>query len=411
MTTTEEHPTYTPTRTTSSDVSAGHEALIERARSLVPLLAEHADATEKARRLVPEVEQALRDAGMFKLTVPRRFGGHQADMRTYIAVTSELARGCSSAAWVTMILGGGAFSTSLFSDRAQMDVWGEAPDAAVAGVLTPSATSRKVEGGHVVSGRWMWNSGCYNAQWTVLAAPINDENGQMVDLGLLLVPYSDLTIEDTWYVAGMQGTGSNTAVGDEIFVPDHRIISMLGLSVGQHASEHPEEVEYQAPPVTALTLAILGPQLGIAQAALERTRETLAKGKPIAYSTYQRSIDAPSYQLNFADATSLIDTAKLHAFRAADDIDAWGRAGEFPADLGRARVRMDIAVAATRLREAVDLLLNIGGAGSFAQANPINRIWRDLETASRHGYINSDLSREIYARALLGIEPQVSQAF
>lgn len=411
MTAIDDRPVALKAADLSFDVSAGHEELLARARDLVPLLAAHADQAEKDRRLPAVVEDALREAGMFKLTAPRRFGGHQADMRTYVAVTSELARGCSAAAWVTMILGGGSFSASLFNDQAQQDVWGANPEAAISGVLTPSAQTRKVDGGYRVTGRWMWNSGCFHAQWTVVAAPLVDADGQMIDLGLLLIPYSDLSIEDTWYVAGMQGTGSNTAIGDDIFVPEHRIISMLGLSVGQHQSQHPDEREYQVPPVTALTLAILGPQLGIAQAALERTRETLAKGKPIAYSTYERSIDAPSYQLNFADAASLIDTAKLHAFRAADDIDAWGITGSFPADVDRARVRMDIGVATKRLREAVDLLLNIGGAGSFAQANPLNRIWRDLETATRHGYVNADLAREIYARALLGIEPQVSQAF
>lgn len=66
------------------------------------------------------------------------------------------------------------------------------------------------------------------------------------------------------------------------------------------------------------------------------------------------------------------------------------------------RVRSDIATAATRCRQAVGLLLNVAGAGSFAQANPLQRIWRDLEIISRHGLVNVDIGREIYGRALLG---------
>jgi alkylation response protein AidB-like acyl-CoA dehydrogenase len=74
----------------------------------------------------------------------------------------------------------------------------------------------------------------------------------------------------------------------------------------------------------------------------------------------------------------------------------------------RARARMDSAHAAQRCREAVETLLNVGGTGSFAQVNPLQRIWRDLETSSRHAFVNVNINQEIYGRALLEIEEQVS---
>lgn len=119
--------------------------------------------------------------------------------------------------------------------------------------------------------------------------------------------------------------------------------------------------------------------LGLARAALARVLETVQKGKPIAHSVYQRSIDSPSYQLAIADAAALIDTATLHVYRSADGIDAAPRERIQLDVLTRARVRCDPATAATRCRESVGLLLNAGGASSSAQANPLQRIWRDLE--------------------------------
>jgi alkylation response protein AidB-like acyl-CoA dehydrogenase len=110
-----------------------------------------------------------------------------------------------------------------------------------------------------------------------------------------------------------------------------------------------------------------------------------------------------------ADAVSLIDTATLHALRAADDLDGAVAAGHTLELAARARILMDTAVAARRTREAVDLLLNIGGASSFAESNPIQRIWRDLETASRHALASDNLNREVYGRALLGIEEPISR--
>ncbi|WNI14932.1 hypothetical protein [Actinacidiphila sp. ITFR-21] len=67
---------------------------------------------------------------------------------------------------------------------------------------------------------------------------------------------------------------------------------------------------------------------------------------------------------------------------------------------------MDTAVAATRSREAVDRLVSVNGAGAFARANPLQRIWRDLATTTRHGVVNPDLRREIYGRSLLGLTEQ-----
>lgn len=151
--------------------------------------------------------------------------------------------------------------------------------------------------------------------------------------------------------------------------------------------------------------------LGLARAALARVLETVQKGKPIAHSVYQRSIDSPSYQLAIADAAALIDTATLHVYRSADGIDAAARERIQLDVLTRARVRCDPATAATRCRESVGLLLNAGGASSSAQANPLQRSWRDLETIARHGLVNVDISREIYGRALLGIEEQVMPMF
>ena len=57
-------------------------------------------------------------------------------------------------------------------------------------------------------------------------------------------------------------------------------------------------------------------------------------------------------------------------------------------------------------QKAMDLLLDVQGAGAFALANPMQRIWRDFSIASRHGLSVPGLKDEIYGRALLGAEEQ-----
>ena len=194
------------------DREASDQNLVAAARSLFPHLCERAAEVERARRIPDSTIGELQAAGLFKLFVPRRLGGQEASVRTFLDVTAEVARGCGSTGWVTALINICGWMGALYPERAQQDVWGADPGARIAGVLTPSATAAPVDDGVVLNGRWMFASGCLHASWAVLGHPIVDANGTMIDQGLALVPMRDLRIEDTWFTAGMRGTGSNTLV-------------------------------------------------------------------------------------------------------------------------------------------------------------------------------------------------------
>ncbi|MCX4919028.1 acyl-CoA dehydrogenase family protein [Streptomyces sp. NBC_00687] len=380
----------------------------QRATGLIPLLQRNAARTETDRRVTEENIRALTDAGLFSLTVPRRLGGQQTNLRTFLETTSELARGCGSTAWVATLINVCNWLVGLYPERTQQEVWGDDPHARVCGVLAPSATSREAEGGHVVTGRWGFASGSLHSQWAAVGIPLTDSSGRLTDQGMALIPMSDLTVEDTWYVAGMRGTGSNTLVADEVFVPAHRIMSVSKAVTGAYGTERHDEALYRSAFVPVLSLVLAGPQVGLARAGMDLVSASLAKGKGISYTFYERACEAPSTQIQIAEAAQLIDTARLHLLRAADDIDTWAAKDEYMPLPVRARVRMDTGYVARRSREALDLLLSVQGAGSFAEASPLQRIWRDQETGSRHAIVNPAISGELYGRALLGIEEQVT---
>ena len=88
--------------------------LVSRATSLRPLLERNAERTDAERRLPGEVVQALKETGLCKLMVPRRFGGYQTSIRTYIDVMSELGCGCGSTAWVASLINVCAWLAALF---------------------------------------------------------------------------------------------------------------------------------------------------------------------------------------------------------------------------------------------------------------------------------------------------------
>ncbi|GAA1186275.1 acyl-CoA dehydrogenase family protein [Pseudonocardia alaniniphila] len=378
------------------------------ARELVPLLRSHAAETERLRDLAPAVDAALRAGGFYTLTAPRKFGGREAGVRTIIEVYSELGRGCGSSAWVGKIHCGAAHMASLFCDEARQDVWGEDGSAVVSASLNGSAsnTAHAVPGGFTISGEWRYASGVHQAQWLVCKLAVEQEGSGEQDLRLALIPASEVSIVNTWDMAGMEGTGSDSFTVRDLFVPAHRTLPLASAMDDSLRSRDDLESVYRASVPSMLGLSVAGPVIGMARGALEHVMSMLAQGRPVTGSTYTNAIDFPSVQLAVADVASLIDTAELHAYRAADDIEAASLRGDHLDVAARARIRMDTGVVMLRCREAVERLLDLGGTSAFARSNALQRYWRDVSTATRHALVSPSLNREIYGRALLGITEQ-----
>ncbi len=386
---------------TATDTTTVRDQILGRIRELRPLLEANAAKTESDRRVVEENITALRDADAFRIMVPKRFGGLETDIRTKLEVSREVAMGCGSTAWVTALMNVCAFFTSLGNERLQHDVWGSDPDARVSGVFNPTATTKRVDGGYVVNGAWNWTSGCLHSDWAFLGVPLVDEAGEFVQPAMALMPYADLEIEDTWFTTGMRGTASNTVHARDVFVPDHRLMSVPGLLTHDYDTPFKDEVLYRSAFIPVAALILVGPQLGLAQAALDYVIEKGHK-RGIAYTEYELQRDAPTFQLAIAKAATLVDTAHLFAYRAADDIDDAARADRTMTYVERARVRMDTGHAAESAREAIRVLCSAHGASSFAESSPMQRWWRDSEIASRHAVVSPEISAQVYGRALMG---------
>ncbi|MER6026256.1 acyl-CoA dehydrogenase family protein [Streptomyces sp. NPDC001851] len=379
-----------------------------RAAALVELLRRNAARTEQDRCVAAENIAALDEAGLFSLTVPQRLGGHQERIRTLVEVSSELGRGCGSTAWTTSLINISGWLIGLYPQRAQREVYAQDPGTRACAVLPPQGTGRTVDAGSIVTGRWGFASGCLHARWALLGMTLTDERGERLDQALALVPMDQLTIEDTWHVAGMRGTGSNTLIADGVFVPAHRILSVTHALQGTCPTEFKDETLYRAAFVPTLALSLAGPLLGLARGAMELVLASLATGRGISHTHYAQAREAPSTQIQLAEAASLIDTATLHLMRAADDVDSWAASGQCMPLVNRTRTRMDIGTVARCSRDAVDLLLSIQGTRSFSDDSPLQRIWRDLGTGTRHAMVNPAIATEMYGRALLGIEDQIT---
>src|SRR5579862_372595 len=88
---------------TRAKASAGADE-VGRARALVPILAAREQEATAARDVPTETIDDFRRAGLLRLLQPRRFGGDQASVGTFMEVVETLAEGCASSAWVYAVL-------------------------------------------------------------------------------------------------------------------------------------------------------------------------------------------------------------------------------------------------------------------------------------------------------------------
>ncbi len=386
-----------------ADIPPPDYALVARAAAVFDRIRPRAQENEDQRFVSADVADMIGDEGLFHIVVPRRHGGAGANFRTFIDAVAEIGRADGGTGWATALLNVCAWVVTLFPERAQKEVFTGSPLNRVCGVFAPSSTAERVEGGYRVTGEWTYASGSTHAQWCTVGIPLGvDATGAPIP-ALALVPMTDITIKDVWHVAGMRASGSNTLIAKDVFVPDHRVQAFEDLATGNYGNGDPAEASQHASFLPVAEIILVAVQIGLARAAIELT---LQKGatKSVAYTVFSQAKDSPAHQIKLAEAASDADQAYLLVVRACADIDRAAR-DRAPLDMRtRGRIRMDAGQAAKLSREAINRLLSVNGAGSFAQVNPLQRIWRDSEVASRHAFVLPEFASLIYGRALFGID-------
>ncbi|MFF2331328.1 MULTISPECIES: acyl-CoA dehydrogenase family protein [unclassified Streptomyces] len=376
--------------------------LVKRARELAPLIRENAVKTEQDRRLAEEVVVALREAGLFRLTTPTRFGGYDLGMSDLLSIIVEVGKACGSAGWnLSIDTASTRFALDGMPESALSDVFGDNPDAYVISTAHLSTTkAARAEGGFRVTGTFPWSSGCEIADWAyVPVVQIHEDGKETTDLVGFVAPMSDLKIERTWHSAGLSGSGTHTVVVDDLFVPEHRAVAFSFADLVGEDQRDSMLIQGSAQSLAAIVGAALG--------AVEVTRQTLDKKRPITYVNYEAASDAPSVQMWFAEATHLIETAHLHLVEVGKSLDGKSETDTMPW-AERARIRMHERSAQEKSRAGVEKLLDVVGGSAFALSNPLQRLWRDIAVMSRHNALNAPIILEDYSRALLDVHPAVT---
>jgi alkylation response protein AidB-like acyl-CoA dehydrogenase len=372
---------------------------LDAARKLAPLIRASADAIEAARELPRPLFEALADAGMFHLALPRALGCPELDLPTYVQVIEEIGKADASTGWC--VNQGAIYAT--YAARMPRDtaraIWIDTPRAVVAN--TPAATARAVvvPGGYRVTGRQGFSTGCRHAAWVAAHAQII-ENGQVrqesgaPETRYLFVPVAEAELLDTWKVRGMRGTGTHHFAVNDVFVPAERTV----LSVTAPLLEHGPL--YKVPRTLCFASGDAAVALGMARSSLDTFVELAGAKTPRAMEALLR--DQSMIQVGVGQAEA--DLRSARAFLTETVREVWQHVTTVgaPSLEQRATLRLATTHAIRLAARVIDTVYNAAGATAAYESHLLQRHFQDIHVITQH--LQGRLSHyELVGRHWLGL--------
>jgi len=377
---------------------------IEQARALAPIVEQWRDIGEQERHMPRPLFEALRDVGVFRMSVPKAVGGAEVDEETIVQAIEELARQDGSVGWNVMIASNAAVAAAYLPVAALREVYRGGPNTVIAGALLPQGAAIPVPGGFRLTGRWTFASGCHQADWMVGSSTVMAHGTPRLrpdgrpDIRTFFLPVGDCEILDTWHTAGLRGTGSHDWQVTDVFVPEERSFPVLRDGSSEPGSLYIKDfAAYAGPRVAAVAL-------GLAREAIASfTALAMAKTPVLATSTLATQHTTHE---RVGRAEALLRAGRAFLYETVRELPYSPTWSEALSDDRRASIRLASAHAAQNAAEAVDLMFNAAGTTSIYTSSRLKRCFRDVHVATQHVAV-APSNIEMVGQYFLGLGLQV----
>jgi alkylation response protein AidB-like acyl-CoA dehydrogenase len=373
---------------------------LEAARALAPLIRASAEETEAQRELPRPLFEAMADAGLFRLGLPRTLGGAEMDLPSYIEVIEEIGRADASTAWVTNQVSIFATYAARMPTAAARAIWVDPPRSVVANTPLANAQAVVVPGGYRVTGRQGFSTGCRHASWLAAHATVTEQGRPRLDEGqpemrYLFVPRAQAELLDTWQVRGMRGTGTHHFAVQDVFVPEERTVKSVTAPLVERGPL------YRLPRTLVFASGDAAVALGTARSCLAAFMELATTKTPRAMDALLR--DQAMVQHDVGRAEARLRSGRAFLFEAVREIwDAVVGTGGVTLDQ-RANLRLATTHGIRLAVEVVDIVYALAGATAAYESSPIQRHFQDVHVMSQH--LQARLAHyELVGRHWLGLK-------
>ncbi|WP_054814613.1 acyl-CoA dehydrogenase family protein [Nocardia arizonensis] len=367
-----------PTASAAADPDTATAEWLAVLAEVVPVIQKCRETIETQRGLTPALVDTLRDAGLYRLWVPRELGGYEVHPLTMLAIVAEVARHDGSVAWALMAGANSALLAARMPREGGQEVFGD-PRGIIAGSLHDGGTARAVTGGYLLSGQWRLASGCREATWIIASARVSDAGDDRTVLGdrphTFLVPRTECTVLETWNAVGMRGSGTHEFAIAETFVPSHRVIEPPMRTVIDGPLYRPAMAHFINPPLAALALGIAGDAIAVFTEIALRKRSRNSDQVIAARHSIQEKV---------GEAHGLVDSGWAYLREATRELWAAAQHRE-PIDRSlTAKIMLSTASATANAVRTVNTLYTAAGSTSIMEANRLARCFRDVNVVNHH---------------------------
>jgi alkylation response protein AidB-like acyl-CoA dehydrogenase len=393
-----------------ADIDA--QPLVQAARALHPAIREHREELDREQRMPPALFAQLREAGFYKMVIPRSLGGLQVDPLTYLRVVETLAEGTGSVGWNLGNGGVGQLVTLGLPQDGVEEIYGKRADTVIAGTAVPGGgKATPVPGGYRVTGHWQFGSGCNEASWMLGSfqvigddgEPRRHPDGSAYWRGVFARGEVEI-VPGSWDVTGLRGTGSFDWTVKDVFLPERRSMPQIGIPLENQWARWPG-LSYQLP-----VACWVGPHhsaviTGIARAGIDALIELaggkIPRGRPDGTGLLREN---PQVQDAVGRADAILNAGR--AYRSAQIAELWNTiaGGEETTLEQRARCRLAAIYAGDSARQAMDLMYRFGGSTGFKRPSRLAECWRDLHTVAQTVTIAPEWY-PIGGKVYLGLDP------
>lgn len=374
------------------------EALIERAEALVPMIREQAADAEARGYFSDELLQRFRDAGFYRMFLPKMWGGYEVSHETFLEVSYQIGRGDAGTAWCyTLSASHIAIIGSVLDEESQRELIAPHGEIRAPHRALPGGRAEKVDGGYLISGFWRFSSGVPVSTHFMANTMYFPENGEPEEFAFITA-VENIKILPDWgggLGLGVQASGSNTVeIAEPVFVPDRHIIRqdlLFGENVDWAAGTPGTELHGNGHYLGVFGgfyhLCFAAIFSGAAQGAVDYLREN---------GTSQAFMQPPGTQVRnvsemqrvLGQVSAKADAAHailIQAARMSDGLyDRWERTREPITKAETMRIWALGRQAALMACEAIQIAFQNAGPAAVAKGNPLQRALRDSQVYLGH---------------------------
>ena len=390
------------------------EEVIARAKRIAATVVDRQAETERRGYYALDTHNEFLGAGLYRILVPRRYGGYEFDLGTYVRVVSALARGCPSTAWMyTFGAAHALLAGALFDESAQDELFAAGDFICPATVAPVGFAERADDGGWIVDGVHGYSSGSPYATHFIGHTLVAGEDDGPPEPMMFAVPREQWQRLDDWGAQlGLKGSGSHSVAIEKAHIPAHFAlpqthVGQLSVADGTVGRELHGNPMYGGGVLSSLQFHLAALSVGMATGALDAYAELMRDRRTIFPPITVRAED-PDYQFHYGEAAGRIaaaEAALTDAVRQWQDTAARGSAWfTREVDLRLSTIAREVI----RLcwSAVSDQLFPTAGSSAVRAGARIERVWRDMSTLHSHAgvsiFLASVANREL-AKLVFGV--------